>query len=424
MQLIGNDISKEFKPVFYVLLTTVVCLAFSIRFVNSLSIIGLFFLVFLTSKRKALVKNAFLNVYFLCCLGIFVLQIVGLFYTSNFNGGIKEVTQKAGIVAIPFFFCAYNSLPQKIFDKLAIVFSISLLVVSLYCMVIAVFGYLRNHDTSVFFYHSLVAPAGHHAVLFSFYLFYCLLFWLDNLSSNHKKMDWSVLLISLILIMIFLLSSKLIIASTLIVLIYYALKHWLRGLSKINIYILLILFSLMAFLGLFTDNPVKKRFIDLTTGNNELFKQENFSPDIYFNGVQFRLLTWRLTYEILNEKKAWVFGVSPGNAQEELNAKYKSHNLYLGTGNQGFWNFNCHNVYLQTLLESGVIGLACLIAIVIQFVIQCFRRSKRHALIFFFAIILFGFTESLLSAQYTILLFAFFPLLSLTSEKKVTRISS
>ncbi|MGN6402017.1 MAG: O-antigen ligase family protein, partial [Flavisolibacter sp.] len=164
-----------------------------------------------------------------------------------------------------------------------------------------------------------------------------------------------------------------------------------------------------------TNNPVKDRFADLAEGNSELFQQKKFSPAIYFNGLQFRLLTWRFTYEILNERKAWAIGVSPGDAQHELNQKYKEMDMYLGDGkaDTGFWNFNCHNVYLQTILESGCVGLFFLLLAMALFLVYAIKRRKFNALIFFMSIIAFGFTESITSSQYTILLFLFFPLLSL-----------
>ncbi len=153
----------------------------------------------------------------------------------------------------------------------------------------------------------------------------------------------------------------------------------------------------------------------MSKGNRLLFTETVFSPDIYFNGLQFRLLTWRFTYEILRDKRAWLFGVSPGNAQHELNHMYQEKKMYLGENGKdgGFWNFNCHNVYLQTLLESGILGLIFLLASIFYLVKMALKERQQITLIFFGVLLLFGLTESVLSSQYTILLFVFFPLLNL-----------
>jgi O-antigen ligase len=121
----------------------------------------------------------------------------------------------------------------------------------------------------------------------------------------------------------------------------------------------------------------------------------------------------------LHEKNAWLMGVST-DAQSELNRKYAEANMYLGDGvkdNKGYRAFNCHNVFLQTVLESGLIGLATLLLLIIIFLLMAFKKKNSFALIFYFSILTFCFTESVLYTQYSILLFMFFPLLSLKAGK-------
>jgi O-antigen ligase len=132
------------------------------------------------------------------------------------------------------------------------------------------------------------------------------------------------------------------------------------------------------------------------------------------------LLTWRLTGKILSENKAWLFGVSAGDAQQKLNEQYKLSHVYLGDGklSTGFLNFNCHNVYLQSLLESGIVGLIILILFIVFLLIQIVKTKNWMALIYFICMIAFGFSESLLSSQYPIQLFLFLPLLLLVSNYK------
>ena len=63
--------------------------------------------------------------------------------------------------------------------------------------------------------------------------------------------------------------------------------------------------------------------------NISFIEKDEFSPADYFNGIEFRLVSWRFAYEILNENHAWLFGVSPGDAQDMLNAKYpKNEHVY------------------------------------------------------------------------------------------------
>src|SRR3982750_1959523 len=97
-----KDESRYMKLVLYVLMTTVVCLAFDIRFVNSLSIVMLVVLVLIHPKRGELFKKAFSDPFFLSFFFLYLMQVAGLLYTTNQHLGWIEVTKKAGLVALPF----------------------------------------------------------------------------------------------------------------------------------------------------------------------------------------------------------------------------------------------------------------------------------------------------------------------------------
>jgi O-antigen ligase len=214
--------------------------------------------------------------------------------------------------------------------------------------------------------------------------------------------------------------SKLAIIIALSYLLYTIVFAVMRNSTKKKIIVASLSIIMLLSALVFTRNPIRSRFSDALSGNMFLFKQDTFSPDVYFNGVQLRLLMWRFTYEILQEKNSWLIGVSTGDAQYELNRKFAETNVYLGDGKNdklGYRAFNSHNVFLQTVLESGLVGLCFLLGIIISFFFQAFNRKNKPAIIFFLGILAFCLTESVLSSQYAILLFMFFPLLSLNVQK-------
>ncbi len=418
-----NALAKEtnyYHVLFFLLLTTLLSLAFNIRIVNSISIILLVAVTLMHPARTTLLKNAFSNPYFLSFLALFLLKIAGVFYTSDVEQGWKHVTGKAALIAIPFFFCANKDLPALLVRRLMTFFSLSLLGVTLYCLVHAAFLYQHQHDVSVFFYHPLVSPFHHHAILFSFDIFFCIVYWMeDGLTIISKQRDriWIVCLLIYFSGIIFLLSSKLAIVILLIYLAFYFTKNIFTRSKWVLPVMGSCLLAVIVLIGI-TNNPVKKRFSDLTNGSAALYKQPQFSPGVYFNGLQLRLLTWRFTNEILTEKKAWLLGVSPGDAQPELNKKYTDTHMYLGDGvtNKGYLDTSCHNTFLQITLESGLAGLLILLFAFGYFLYQSIKRRRRSTILFFTAILAFCFTDSLLSTQYAILLVVFFPLLSLYTK--------
>lgn len=412
------------KAIYWSLLITLLSLAFSIRFINSISVFVLVAFTLIHPDRKRFFKAAFRNPYFIACIALFLTKAMGLFYTGHFNETWKQIGGKIIWMAIPFFFCANKCIAGATMQRLLFYFSLSLFVVSVYCLLHAFSNYSQHHDPSAFFYHPLVQPAKHHAIFFSFYLFFCIVYWMEEglvLFTSGKMKTVLICLVIFFHFFIILLSSKLVIAAAVLYLILFGARYlWIKK-TKAVVVLFISLVLATASLLLATKNPVKDRFRDLTNGSIGLFTQQKFSPGVYFNGLQFRLLIWRFTYEILNEKKAWVLGVSSGDAQYELDRKYIEANVYQGNGqddSKGYLLFNCHNVFLQTVLESGLMGLVALIAVISTLIIQIVRRRRRSTFIFFMAILAFCFTESVLTSQYTILLFMFFPLLSLSKCDK------
>ncbi len=143
-----------------------------------------------------------------------------------------------------------------------------------------------------------------------------------------------------------------------------------------------------------------------------LIQQQNFDPGIYFNGLQFRLLEGRFVKEILTEQRAWLTGVS-GDAQILLDKKYISADMYIGDGitaDRGYLGYNTHNQFLESLLQSGIIGLLAFILVCYTMLRLAIGRKNRELTIISILLIAYCFNESVFETQYGISLFTFFPL--------------
>ena len=171
------------------LAASLISLAFSNRIVISISTITLTAIVFLHAKRTTLLKQAFKDWYFISCLCFLLINIAGLFYTNDSNQNLKEFSIKAGMVAIPLFFCANAYRIGVNLRHLMIIFTLCLLTTTLYCIFHALMIYQQQHDSSVFFYHALLNPFNEHAVYYSFYLLFCILYWIEEgiAAFHHTK---------------------------------------------------------------------------------------------------------------------------------------------------------------------------------------------------------------------------------------------
>jgi O-antigen ligase len=125
------------------------------------------------------------------------------------------------------------------------------------------------------------------------------------------------------------------------------------------------------------------------------------------------VIQWRLVPEILQEKKRWLVGVSPGDAQNELDNKYKQYNFYQGnsqTGDTGFLGYNTHNQFLQCLLQSGIIGLLTLLYLCYALIRVATKAHLPELWLVTILLLAFFFTEAVLQNQKGIVSFTFFPL--------------
>ncbi|HEX3933832.1 MAG TPA: hypothetical protein VHW43_04075, partial [Puia sp.] len=173
-----------------------------------------------------------------------------------------------------------------------------------------------------------------------------------------------------------------------------------------------------------TDNPISARYRDMA-GGLAVIRQPEFNPGIYFNPIQLRLLEWRFATGILHENHAWVFGVSPGDSQDLLDQQYVKTHMYIGNPAdgphrhiRGFIGYNFHNQYLETLVRSGLLGLAGLLAIFVLLFAAARRQGTREAWMAVLIVAIFFIPEAPLTMQHGVFLFCFFPLLALAAPKK------
>jgi O-antigen ligase len=391
-----------------------ISIVFSFRAISSISI-GLILAIGLTQSKgifNQLFKTRSLSLFLLGCSLLFALHCLALTYTHNIFEGIKLLQRSSGIIFIPFaVFSTSRFLSRESYRKIPFYLAVILCAGSLYCFAVNVLKYFSGAPISSFFYHDLVKPLSQHAIQFSILVFIVLVLLLEQLKENgsYPIKSLSHLMILFLSLFLVLLSSKLIICMYVLYLLYFFFR---KKVYERKNQILISLFITAVILSIVTPNPVGNRFRGMFTGNSMLFVREKFSPGIYFNGVQFRLLEWRFTYEILNEQNAWLSGLTPGDAQSFLNKKYRETNMYTGipgTPDYGYLNYHTHNQFLQSLLENGLPALVIFLFICFS-LIKMAGNSRRTELKWLTALLLiYCFTDAPFETQYGIVIFVFFP---------------
>lgn len=348
------------------------------------------------------VRTAFSNRYFLAYLSIFLVEVMGLFYTHDLYTAYKHIEGKATLVAVPFLFCAGGSLDTKGYRQLMRGYCLLLSAICLFCLAMAASRYWHTKDAGFFFYHALTEVIGVNAVFFSGYIVIALLFLLSPAGAGrfHTGM---ILFFTGVMI---LLASKLLLVLMLIIFLAH-LKRWGRVRLKTGQFLGL---AALVVLGTgaiaFTENPVGRRYKEIRYCDWQYSGKHIFPPHTVFNGVSLRLLIWQFAGEILDEDKAWIVGVSAGDSQDRLNRKYLAANM-----SRGFLGYNFHNQYVEVLVRSGITGLCIFVAALWVLVGLARRTGGPEASFTLVLMVLLAMTESTLEMQHSLFLFCFFPLL-------------
>lgn len=329
--------------------------------------------------------------------------------------GWNNLRLKSGLVVIPFAIYNMHQADPVIKRRLLSGYCILLFIASLYCLIIAGRMYGQVHSSNVFFYHALVKPLSHHAVYFSVFVFTALIFLFENI--NNRILFFNRLLsIGLILyfsILVFLLSSKLVIAFYLLYLFYYFMVLIRRNtVHRQSILVLFALIIVIVSTAITMRNPVTNRFHEILYSDMKLVNQDNFEPSDYFDGLQFRLLQWKFVPGILSKTNSWWTGVSPGDAQSYLDEAYISKHMYTGDGkaSRGLLGYNTHNQFLEALLQTGIVGLFLFLLIASCLVRRAWKIIHTGYVFILLLLLAWLFSESVLETQYGIVIFTFFPL--------------
>ncbi len=361
-----------------------------------------------TSRKK----NIFL---FACCL-FYIVQLFTLLYATDTNEALKYLQTKSAMVFVPLAICSSCYLNRYTVQRLMKQYIGILAAMLLFCLLAAAYGCLfQQAGADVFFYHALVRPFHQHAVQVSIYTFAGLLYLLEKAVEGEMPYQRPIhyLLIFYFTGCLLLLSSKLIISFAAGCFIYY-LFLFLKGKRTSRFIAFASLVTCLAgiVLVLSVKNRISDRFNEIISGNIGLFEQRDFNPGVYFNGLQFRLLQWRFVKEILTERHAWFHGVAD-QAQPLLNQQYVRTHMFTGnagTASQGYLNYNTHNEWLESLLQSGITGLLAFLFICSAMVFLCARTRWRPLTLIVLLLIAYCFNESVLETQYGATLFTFFPL--------------
>lgn len=387
----GKEITifiEENKSIIWGLFLSTIIFKFAIGNIF-LGILLAFFLAQLFQNKKFIFNKSILPIAI-----YFLWGVASLLWTTNISNTVKGIGATLPLIIIPVLISQYSDFKVNDLRKTFRVFSICLLLYFLACIVNASFLFFNDKQLSHFFYHNLVSIFNNNAIYISLAVAICILINI-NLSKNVAK---DYLLISLLSIFLLVLSSKNIIITTFLLGIVTLFIH------KKNIktvFITSLVISVIALFLIISDNPIKERFLKELNLNTHyiLFGQDFY--DYGFSGFEVRLFQWRLMGEMIQNHQVGILGLGLHNVDYLLNQYFSYYNLY-----KGYFYINFHNQFLQTLGELGFVGLALLLWVFIKSIYSALKFRNKYEMLFVLLFMMAFFTESFLSRQKGVFLFA------------------
>lgn len=374
-------------------------------FINSISLL-IFFIYASCHNIKTKQGVRFTKLGVLLIL-LYSLCLLSLIWSNNFINTKAGLERFLPYFILPFSFALIHK--KKISKSLILdLYSKSLVLYGIYCMVSAIIKAAKYSDKKYLFYHDLSGNLSQlNAIYMSVFTSLAIFFLLFK--ESKSKIDYSGFLF--LIFFLILLSSKIIIVLTLIIVFIKFLPNF----SKIPKFKKWLLYTpfLLVILALSASNLKNRIKVEFQKTNlAEVLKTKDFGHDYTWTGFGLRTFQTKVFFEIINDKKVIFTGLGLNNSQNALKGKYEEYNLY-----PGFYYYNFHNQYLQVFSELGLCGLLLLLFIFLLIFKKAIKTKDYFLLSFIILILVVSITESFLWRQRGMVFFITMSMLLMKNKK-------
>ncbi|WP_298222195.1 O-antigen ligase family protein [Flavobacterium sp.] len=324
----------------------------------------------------------------------FLWGALSLCWTTDFSNTLKGISITSPLIIIPFLISQYPDFRADELKKTIKIFSLCLLAYLFLCSLNAGLLFLKDRHFSHFFYHDLVSVFDNNAIYISLAVATCILFSFNE--PTKKKEDYLIMM--LLGIFLLMLASKNLIATTFLLMVVSLFKN--KTTLKTGAIIASVLIGVVLLI-MFSENPIKARFLrELNLNFDYVLSGQDFY-DYKFSGLEVRIFQWRLLGEMMANHQLGILGLGLHNVDYLLDQYFSYYNLY-----KGYFQINFHNQFLQTFGEIGFIGLVLLLSIFIVAIYNAVKSGNQYKILLVILFLASFFTESFLSRQKGVFLFA------------------
>ncbi|WP_298314719.1 O-antigen ligase family protein [uncultured Aquimarina sp.] len=308
----------------------------------------------------------------------FIIMSFSLFYTDNISDGLNILQRSLSLFLFPLIFLFVKedaSTVRKLFDFLLLGLVISFfinLTISIYNSAsiikggfsfeismddLTAFIDILTHGWNYFVgdeFSKLINPS-----YLSLYILLVLSYYLKNSLDTRLR----TFIVVLLFLYLFLLAS--IAAYMILVIMSILLTFNIKDKSRKHTMFIMLLLGLIVFL----NNPRVFDFYSKVKDFGNIIEYDNSTSE------KARLLSWDASIKLIKEAPLLGYGI--GDANDILIKKYKELGYTYNYENK----YNAHNQFLQTFLQTGVIGFGVLVTIFILLAIHM-KRSRNEFSVF------------------------------------------
>ncbi len=395
----------SFQKAHVILICGIIVGVFSYAAINSICT-GLLVINWIAAgDLKAKFKNLKESNIFWVLISLFLLHLLGLFYTSNFTYALKDLKIKLPIFFLPIVFIASPSLSVKEFRSILKVLLITALLSSIYGM----YYYLRYFQVTFFELREMSQFISHIRLsllntIAAFAAFYLLA------KNNWRKFSYSNLYYLMAGIWLFIFNGimgarmGLVVFFILLLLgsIFLVIRHkkiWLAA-------VLLISMIALPILSYLTLPSIKMRTHEV------VYELQSYQLNQDPNGksIAQRFVYWNIAWDIF--KTAPLLGIGTGDVADAFNSYYLTHPNLL----QQQYQHRAHNQWLTILLTFGILGLILFMLVVFYPLFYKCKYLDYFYIVFFIAFALSLLTEDTLETQAGVTFYALFNCLFLFAK--------
>jgi O-antigen ligase len=366
---------------------------------SSISIIIYIAYVLFTSKIDSLKTNFKKNIWSILFLSSFyIINLLSYFYSENKSIALLDFQIKLSLLIFPILFLSVNRIDKNNLNKILIRFALAAL---FFTIILIIQGFLTQGR--LLFNQELSLQLNIHASYLSLYLSFGF-FTILNLCVKKLFKTWHSFLLIIYIIVIGILASRSVFVTTIVITIVWLMVS--KDISK-KLKIAFLSFVIICSVSLSFLDPIKSRFKEAIDFSNNV--ELNADPNEYktlnksFGGKAIRVAVWQCSVDII--KKDWLLGVGAGDTQDELQKAYKNHAFEFAWR---YNSFNAHNLFLQSLISSGILGLFSVLSI-LAYIIFLSLKSKNNLFISFILLFtLLSFVESTFNVHKGVVFYSFF----------------